>query len=90
MVFIFILPFSLISDFIKMEIGYMVIPVSYIITFVFAIMNRVGEINEDPFENKMQDVPITSLCNTIERDLKEMLNERELPEKTKPERGYLF
>jgi len=88
--FIFILPFSLISDFNKMNIDYLVVPVSFIICFVFSIMNRVGEINEDPFENKLQDIPMTALCNTIERDLKEQLGETDLPEKLEPVKGFLF
>lgn len=88
-VFIFVLPICLIGDFTKMNIGFMVIPVSFIICFVFAVMNRVGEINENPFENQISDIPITALCNTIERDLKEMLGE-EMPEKMDMKDGYLF
>jgi ion channel-forming bestrophin family protein len=88
-VFIFILPFCLAGDFFRMNIGFLVIPVSFIISFMFAVMNRVGEINENPFENQIQDIPMTALCNTIERDLKEMLGEP-LPKKTEPENGYLM
>lgn len=89
-VFIFVLPICLIGDFAKMKIDFMMIPVSFIICFVFAVMNRVGEINENPFENQISDIPMTALCNTIERDLKEMLGERELPSKLEPIDGYLF
>jgi putative membrane protein len=89
-VFIFTLPFCLIGDFTRMNISYMLIPVSFIICFVFAIMNRVGEINEDPFENKITDLPLTALCNTIERDLKEQLGETDLPAKLEPVKGYLW
>jgi putative membrane protein len=88
-VFICILPLCLIGDFVKMNMGFLVIPVSFLISFVFAVMNRVGEINESPFENAMADIPMTALCNTIERDLKEMLDEP-LPEKMVPENGYLM
>ncbi|MCB0514739.1 MAG: hydrogenase [Bacteroidetes bacterium] len=88
-VFIFVLPICLIGDFTKMNIGFMVIPVSFVICFVFAVMNRVGEINENPFENQMSDIPMTALCNTIERDLKEMLGEP-MPEKLEAKNGYLF
>ncbi|MEC3874170.1 bestrophin family protein [Chryseobacterium salviniae] len=88
-VFIFVLPICLIGDFTKMNIGFMVIPVSFIISFVFSVMNRVGEINENPFENQMSDIPMTALCNTIERDLKEMLGEP-MPEKMEAKNGYLF
>lgn len=88
--FIFILPFCLVGDFFRMKVDYLVIPVSFLISFVFAVMNRVGEINEDPFENQMQDIPMTALCNTIERDLKEQLGETKLPARTEPKDGYLL
>ena len=45
--------------------------------------------NEDPFENRITDVPLSAMCNTIERDLKEMLGETELPAKAVPEKGFL-
>lgn len=88
-VFIFVLPICLIGDFSKMNMNFMVIPVSFIICFVFAVMNRVGEINENPFENQVSDIPMTAICNTIERDLKEMLGE-EMPKKTEAKNGYLI
>ncbi|MCG9912127.1 MAG: hypothetical protein MH137_12615 [Flavobacteriales bacterium] len=88
--FILLLPFSLISDFAKMNIAYLIIPVAVVISFVFAIIGKVGEVNEDPFENKITDVPMTALCNTIERDLKEMLGESDLPKKSETENGFLF
>lgn len=87
--FILLLPFCLLSDFSRMSIDYLLIPISFLIASVFAIMNRVGEINEDPFEKDVQDVPMTALCNTIERDLKEQLGERNLPEKLGVVQGYL-
>lgn len=89
-VFILMLPFSLIDDFTKMGIDFMMIPITIIVTFVFASIGKVGEVNEDPFENKITDIPMTAMCNTIERDLKEMLGETELPTKLEPEKGFLF
>lgn len=88
--FILLLPFSLIGDFTKMNIDYLMMPVSTLISFVFAIIGKVGEVNEDPFENKITDVPLTSMCNTIERDLREMLGETDLPKKLEAENGFLF
>ena len=88
--FILLLPFSLIGDFTKMNIDYLMIPVSIIISFVFAIIGKVGEVNEDPFENRITDVPLTAMCNTIERDLREMLGETDLPNKLEAENGFLY
>jgi putative membrane protein len=88
--FMLLLPFSLVGDFIRMGADYLVIPVSVIISFVFSILAKVGEVNEDPFENRITDVPLTALCNTIERDLKEMLGETNLPEKLQPVDQVLY
>lgn len=88
--FMLLLPFSLIGDFTKMNIDFFMIPVSIIISFVFAIIGKVGEVNEDPFENRITDVPLTAMCNTIERDLREMLGETNLPAKLEAENGFLY
>lgn len=88
--FMLLLPISLIGDFTKLNVDYLMIPVSVIISFVFAIMGKVGEVNEDPFENRITDIPLTALCNTIERDLKEMLGENDLPNQLQAENGFLY
>lgn len=88
--FIFILPFCCITDLAKMNLDWLAIPVSFFISFVFAILGKVGEVNEDPFENRITDVPLLALCNTIERDLLDMLGGSELPEKMEPQNGFLF
>lgn len=90
-VFILVLPLCLWNDLKRLNVECLVVPVCFLITFVYAVMNRVGEINENPFENEMQDIPMTALCITIERDLREMLNEDHLPESVKatPD-GFLF
>jgi putative membrane protein len=85
-----VLPFSLITDFNKMGAPILMVPVSILVSFVFAVMGKVGEVNEDPFENQITDIPMTSLCNTIERDLMEMLGEVDLPPKLEPNDGYIL
>ena len=88
-VFMALLPFSLIGDFARMGAPALMIPVSVLVSFVFGVMGKVGEVNEDPFENRITDVPLTAICNTIERDLREMLGERTLPDKLRPVSGFL-
>ena len=90
MAFMLILPLALVSDFHKLEYDFLLIPVSVLISFVFGAMAKVGEVNENPFENLITDVPLTDLCNTIERDLRETLNETFLPSKMEPRDGFLF
>lgn len=90
--FALLLPFGMLSFFQSPDLqplSWLSAPLSILISGVFVIMERTGAANEDPFENQITDVPMTSLCNTIERDLKEMLGES-LPEKMEPEHGYLF
>ncbi|MBK7944623.1 MAG: hydrogenase [Flavobacteriales bacterium] len=88
-VFMVLLPFSLVADLEKMGIGWVVIPVALVISFVFAVIGKVGEVNEDPFEGRITDVPLSAMCNTIERDLRELLGETQLPAKLQPVDGYL-
>jgi ion channel-forming bestrophin family protein len=48
LVFMAILPFSLIADFNKMGVPALMIPLSILVSFVFGVMGKVGEVNEDP------------------------------------------
>lgn len=93
LIFAFMLPFGLLSFFqtdVLLPYSWLIIPMAILIAGVFIIMERTGAANEDPFENKITDVPLTALCNTIERDLKEMLGDKTLPAKLEPVDGYLF
>ena len=89
-VFMLLLPFCLIGDFTRLGIAPLMVPISTAIAFVFGTIGKVGEVNEDPFENSINDVPITAVCNAIERDLKEMLGGEPLPPSSAPQNGYLF
>ena len=93
LLFVFLLPFGLLSFFATealMHLSWLIIPFSILISGVFVIMERTGAANEDPFENQVTDIPMTALCNTIERDLLAMLGEQQLPEKMEPVKGYLY
>ena len=54
---------------------------STIVGFMLLAMDRIGADLQDPFENRAHDVPLTSLCRTIQIDL-EQLNGDSRP--TKP------
>lgn len=88
--FMLLLPFSLIGDFAKLGLAAWVVPISVLISFVFAIIGKVGEVNEDPFENRITDVPMNALCNEIERDLLAMIGESTIPNDISETNGYLF
>lgn len=91
--FTFMLPLGMLGFFSSADniaLSWLAIPLSTLIAGVFIIMERTGAANEDPFENQVTDVPLTALCNTIERDLREMLGEKDLPAKMLPENGYIY
>ena len=57
------------------------------VTAGFFTAELIGDYSENPFEGLWNDVPITSLSRTIEIDLKELLDEPEIPEPIGP--GYM-
>lgn len=83
---VFLLPFGMVSQFSAMGEGlvWLTIPFTTIVGGIYLIMELVGDFAENPFEGLAFDTPMTSLCNTIEIDLKEMLGKEEIPEKVKP------
>lgn len=84
-VFLLLLPFSMVN-----ELGYLTIPATFIIAFIFFVLARVGNNIENPFENTINDVPVTALSRTIEINLRQQLGETNLPEPIQATDGYLF
>lgn len=84
--FISLVPFGMLGEFAKMggEFVWLTIPFSALVAWVFNMMEKIGESTENPFEGSANDVPITALTRTIEIDLREMLDETDIPEPLKP------
>ncbi len=59
------------------QMGWKTIPIALIVSFVFLALDLVGERTEDPFENKLEDTPMSSLSITIETNLREQLKEEQ-------------
>ena len=91
-IFIFLLPFGLVSEMAKLGRGssWLVIPFSALIAWVFYTMEQVGDASEDPFENAINDVPLNTLCRNIEMDLRDLLAETNLPPRLQPKDGFLL
>jgi putative membrane protein len=90
--FVILLPFGLVGEFASMghAFTFLAIPFCVVISWIFISMETIGDSSEDPFENFINDVPMTSMCRTIEIDLREMLGETDLPPKVKPVNGILM
>ena len=83
--FCLLFPFGLLHEFDKLNDGvsgfmhgnmvWLVVPCSVAVSWMYTSLEQVGESTENPFEGGANDVPISTLCSIIERDLKEMLGE---------------
>ncbi|MEZ4914903.1 MAG: bestrophin family ion channel [Chitinophagales bacterium] len=87
LLFIILLPFGMLDVF-NTEIWrayiWVAIPFSVVGSWVFWMMEMIGDYSENPFEGLYNDVPITNISSSIERDILQMLDETDLPEVTKP------
>ncbi|MEO9533528.1 MAG: bestrophin family ion channel [Crocinitomicaceae bacterium] len=91
-IFIMLLPFSMIPELMIMgDLGIWVsIPLTALIGWIYVMMELVGDYSENPFQGMANDIPMLSLCRTIEIDLLEMLGEKDLPPAIKAKEGILM
>ncbi len=89
--FITLLPLGLVSEFAKLgDWGIWVsIPFCIIVGWIYIIMELVGDYSENPFAGLMFDIPMLSICRTIEIDLLQLTGETELPEPVASKNGVL-
>lgn len=66
------------------------IPVTALIGWVYVMMESVGDFTENPFQGMANDIPMLSLCRTIEIDMREMLGETDLPPSVEAKKGILM
>ncbi|MGB0807012.1 MAG: bestrophin family protein [Salibacteraceae bacterium] len=91
-IFISLLPFSMIPELISSGTYglYLAAPITALIGLVYVLMEVIGDYSENPFQGMANDIPMLSLCRTIEIDLKEMLGETDLPPNIKTKNGVLM
>ncbi len=63
---------------------------STLVGFMFLALDKIGKDLEDPFDNKIYDIPLTAICTTIETNLRQLLHEEHLPVPEVPIRGVLW
>lgn len=69
-----------IQEFLAMHFVWFSIPFSALISWVFHTMEAIGENTENPFEGGPNDVPITDLSRGIEIDIRQLINDTDIPE----------
>jgi len=56
------------------------IPFSALISWVFYTLEMIGENTENPFEGGVNDVPITNMTRSIEIDIRQLIDDVDIPE----------
>lgn len=84
--FLFLVPLGMLQEAEKLGHAHvwLTIPFSVLVSWVFATMEKIGSSTENPFEGGANDVPITALSRTIEIDLRELIDETDLPPALQP------
>lgn len=91
-IFLMLLPFSMIPELMHTgELGFWFsVPLTALIGWIYISMELIGDYSENPFAGMGNDIPMLSLCRTIEIDLREMLGETDLPPSIQPKKGILM
>ncbi len=85
MMYSYLLPFILVQ-----ECGWLVIPFTVLIGFIFFSLDNIAGQIENPFSNTFNDTPMDFLCRTIEINLRQMNGDAECPEPIEPVNGFLM
>ncbi|HFK5598536.1 bestrophin family protein [Elizabethkingia anophelis] len=97
-IFVILAPFGLVKEMDKLGEGtflqgYTVwfnIPFSAIIAWAFHTLDTVGESSVNPFEGSANDIPITQISRTVEIDMRDMLDEKDLPQPITPKNNIVL
>lgn len=98
LLFIVFVPFGLLKEFDQLGKGtalegytiWFNIPFSLLVTWCFHTLDSVGEASVNPFEGSPNDVPITQISRTIEIDMRDMLDESNLPSAIAPKNNIVL
>jgi ion channel-forming bestrophin family protein len=84
-IFCVLLPLGLVTN-----MGWVTPLGSTLVGFIFLTLDQIGRDLEDPFDNTVYDVPMTSITKGIEATLRQMLGETNLPDAELPVRNVLW
>lgn len=98
LIFVVLVPFGPLRDFEALGNGtfmegytiWLNIPFSVLVTWAFHTLDTVGESSVNPFEGSANDVPITQISRVIEIDMRDMLDETNLPEPIQPQNNIVL
>ena len=70
--------------------NYYEVPLLLLISCAFFLLEKTATDLQDPFNNQPTDTPVTAIATTIEINIKQLLNETDLPEALKGNDFYLL
>jgi len=83
--FCLLLPLGLVEEF-----GLLTPVASTLVSFAFLVLESIGRDIETPFANTIHDTPMTALTRTIEIDLRQHLDDHDVPEALEPVSGFVY
>lgn len=91
-IFIILLPLGLVSEFSKLGAWgiWSCIPFCVVVGWIYIVMELVGDYSENPFSGLIFDIPMLSICRTIEIDLLQIMGEKDLPESITAKNGVII
>ncbi len=69
---------------------WMTVPFSMLVSWVYLTTDKIGDWSENPFEGLPNDVPITAMARGIERDIRQMDGQTDLPAPRQPDGRILY
>ena len=84
-IYCLVLPVGMVQD-----LGWFTPLGSTVVGFIFLALDKIGRDLEDPFDNQIFDVPMTAITVTIEINLRQLLGERDVPERVRPVHEVLW
>jgi putative membrane protein len=70
--------------------AWLAVPFSALVSWMYMSLDLVGESSENPFEGGANDVPISQVSRLVEIELREMLDESDLPTPLRPQNEIIL
>ncbi len=71
-------------------IGILEIPLLMVIASTFFLIEKSAKHMQDPFSNRPTDTSVTAIARTIEINIRQLLDEKDIPQPLRPEVFYLM
>jgi ion channel-forming bestrophin family protein len=85
-IYLFVITLSISLDEVA---GFFEIPLLLVLSLAFFLLEKTSTYLQDPFENQPTDIAVTAIARTIEINIRQLLNESEVPQPHQPQAFFL-